>query len=106
VVIEDRVPEEPELTGETLSDPFWQTVIGAHRVEAEACERALIAQTEMDTAWHQETTDRLTADGLTGDEFNAAFTAEMLAYFGRARSRCMCGDHRPTDSGHSLAHSN
>jgi len=80
--------------------------MGAHNAEADACERAVIAQTEMDTAWHQETTDRLTADRLTGDEFNAAFTAERLAYFGRARSRCVCGDHRLDGSGHSLAHTN
>ena len=92
---EEHLPEEPELTWKSLRDPFWQTVIGAHNAEADACERALIAQKEKDTAWHLETTDLLTANGLTGDEFNAALTAEMLAYFAGARSRCVCGDHRP-----------
>jgi hypothetical protein len=46
-------------------------------------------------AWHQKTQDRLTADGLTGAEFESAFTIERQAYFDRPRSRCVCGDHLP-----------
>ncbi len=91
----DHVPEEPELTSETLDDPFWQTVIGAHNAEADACKRALIAQAAKDNEWHRETTERLTAEGMTGVEFNAAFNREMQAYFAEARSRCVCGEHRP-----------
>ena len=91
--MEDHLPEKPELTGTTLRDPFWQAVIEAHHAQTDACERALIAQTEQDKAWHQKTKDRLTADGLTDAEFDSAFTTETQAYFYRSRSRCVCGDH-------------
>jgi len=92
---EDHLPEEPELTGTTLRDPCWQAVREAHHAKIGACRRAVIAQTEQDKAWHQMTMDRLTADGLTGAEFDSAFTAETQAYFDRARSRCVCGEHLP-----------
>jgi hypothetical protein len=93
--MEDHLPEEPELTGTTLRDPFWQAVREAHRAKIDACGRAVVAQTEQDKAWHQMTMDRLTADGLTGAEFDSAFTTETQAYFDRPRSRCVCGDHLP-----------
>jgi hypothetical protein len=92
---EDHLPEEPELTGTTLRDPFWQAVNEARYTETDACERTLLAQTEQDKAWHQKTKDRLMADGLTGAEFDSAFTTETQAYFYRSRSRCVCGDHLP-----------
>jgi len=95
VGMEDHLPEESELTGTTLRDPFWQAVREAHHAKIDACGRAVIAQTEQDKAWHQMTMDRLTADGLTGAEFDSAFTAETPAYFDRARSRCVCGEHLP-----------
>jgi hypothetical protein len=91
--MENHLPEEPELKGTTLRDPFWQAVFEARHTKTDACERALIAQTEQDESWHQGTRDRLTADGLTGAEFDAAFTTETQAYFYRSRSRCVCGDH-------------
>ena len=95
VETEDDLPEERELTGTTLRDPFWQAMIEAHNAKIDACGRAVNAQTEQDKAWHQKTTDRLTTDGLTDAEFDSAFTIETQAYFSRSRSRCVCGDHLP-----------
>jgi hypothetical protein len=92
---EDHLPEEPGLTGTTLRDPFWQAVSEAHHAKIDACGRAVLAQTGQDKAWHQKTKDCLTADGLTGAEFDSAFTTETQAYFDRPRSRCACGDHLP-----------
>jgi hypothetical protein len=96
VETENHLPEERELTATTLRDPFWQAVIEAHSAKIDACGRAVTAQTEQDKAWHQKTTDRLTADGLTDAEFDSAFTIETQAYFSRSRSRCVCGDHLPS----------
>ena len=98
VGMEDHMPEEPELAGTTLRDPFWQAVFETHHAKIAACGRAVIAQTEQDKAWHQMTMDRLTADGLTGGEFDSAFTTETQAYFDRSRSRCDCGNHLPGGS--------
>jgi hypothetical protein len=95
VGIENRLPEEPDLTGTTLRHPFWQAVMEAHQAKTDACGRHVVAQTEQDKAWHQMTIDRLAADGLTGAEFDSTFTAEAHAYFDRLRSRCICGYHLP-----------
>jgi len=92
---ENHLPEEPGLTGTTLRDPFWQAVREAYHSKIDDCGRAVRAQTEQDRAWHQMTMDRLTADGLTGTQFDAAFNTETQAYFDRSRSRCTCGDHLP-----------
>ena len=92
---ENHLPEEPELTGTTLRDPFWQAVREAHHAKIDACGRAVLAQTEQDKTWHQMTMDRLTADGWTCAEFDSAFSIETQAYFDRPRSRCGCGDHLP-----------
>ena len=57
--MENHLPEEPELTGRTLRDPFWQALSEAHHAKIDACGRAVIAQTEQDKAWHQKTKDHL-----------------------------------------------
>ena len=80
VGLEDHLPEEPELTGTTLRDPFWQAVREAHQAQIDACGRAVVGQTEKDKAWHRMTIDRLTADGLTGAEFDSAFTTETQIF--------------------------
>jgi hypothetical protein len=90
----DQMPEEPNLTPETLRDPFWQVVIGAKSAEMDACERALTTQATQDKEWYRLARDRLAADGMVGQEFNDALKREIQAYFAQPRKHCVCGEHR------------
>jgi hypothetical protein len=91
----DEMPEEPNLTSETFSDPFWQVVIQSHEADANACERALEAQAQKDNEWHRQTADRIAAEQLSPEESKRRLNEDIQAYFAQPRTRCVCGDHRP-----------
>jgi hypothetical protein len=94
MVEHDEMPEEPNLTPETLRHPFWQVVIGAKSAEMDACERDLTAQAEQDQEWYRLTRHRLAAEGMAGQEFNDALKREIRAYYAQPRKHCVCGEHR------------
>lgn len=91
----DEMPEEPNLTPETFDDPFWQTVIQAQVVDADACERALTAQAAKDQEWYRQTWGQFSGEGLTGQAFSDAINEAIRQYYAQPRSRCACGEHRP-----------
>lgn len=94
----DELPEEPDLTSETLSDPFWQVLIQAHNADADTCERALETQVQKDNEWHRQMSDRLATLNLTPEELRLRSNDEIWVYFAQPRTRCVCGEHRPGGS--------